>query len=342
MKALFALTLLLAAPTLAAKPARVLVKHHAPVIALSYAPDGTLASADERGRVTLTASSGQTKQSFSYKNPVNALAFSPDGKLLAIGVGRQIRLLDPKSEMKTAAPVRVFKTRQLAREVSFSADGKRMLTLESEYDDPNGYNGRFTVEVWDVNQGKPIRQRQITKSENFIAALAPDGQSFAVPAEGVTLELVSVSSGRARPLSDKFTYDTAPFEVPFVGTLAFSPDGKWLAGTGSYFEGAGHLSVWEVASRKLKWSRTFYDYGAAVAWSPDSSRVVAGTVYDTTYDDPKHLHRPTGAPIFSAQGQWQRSLQRVPNESSLLAWSPNGKTLATGNENGAIRLYDVN
>jgi len=40
--------------------------------------------------------------------------------------------------------------------------------------------------------------------------------------------------------------------VPFVSTLAWSPDGEWIVGTGSYFEAAGHLTLWEVASGQIK------------------------------------------------------------------------------------------
>lgn len=335
------LTLALAAPTLATKTAaRVLLKSKSPIVALAYAPDGkTLASANEAHRVTLTdVSSGQTRQSFAYKEAVAALAFSPGGKLLAIGVGKQIRLLDPKGDMKSAAPVRVLKAEKLVGEtINFSADGRVLLATEGKFADYF-----YAVNIWEVGSGKRLRRYQNDKTENHIAALAPDGKSFVAPGTQNERSLFSVTTGaKIRDFSDAFDHDTPPFQVPFIYGLVFSPDGKWLAGTGCYFESNGHLTLWETASGQIKWSRNFYDCGAAITWAPDGSRVVAGTSYDTTYDEPNDLHRPTGAPIFSSGGKWQRSLQRVPGKINALVWAPDGQTLAMGSEDGAVRLWKV-
>ena len=335
--------LLLAAPHARAKnedEARVLFKSKAPISALAYAPDGvTLASADEKGRLTLTeVATGKIRQDFRYKMAVKALAFAPNGKLLAIGVGREVRLLDPKSDIKTAAPARILKATQAVGDtISFSADGRVLLATEGAFADDF-----FAVNVWEMSSGQQLRHYNNDKTELHIAALSPDGKSFVAPGIENGLELLSVATGKkTRDFSDSFDHDTPPFEFPFIYGLAFSPDGKWLAGTGCYFESNGHLTLWEVASGKMKWSANFSDCGGIIAWSPDNSRVAAGTSYDTTYNDPQKLHRPTGAPIFTSSGQWQRSLQRVPGAINAIAWAPDGKTLATGAEDGAVRVWKV-
>ncbi len=342
MKLVFlVLCLALATPAFSKPAALVLVKTNSPVTALSYAPGGqTLASADQSGRVTLTdAKSGETKQSFRYKESVNALAFAPNGKLLAIGVGKQVRLVDPRSVMKVAKPVLVLETSvPIYDTLQFSADGRVLLAVEGDH----SQNSQYAVEIWKVDSGKRLRSYSVKDAEDYAAALSPDGKTFVATTKGLGRSLFSVATGQEiRALSDRFTHDTPPFEVPFVSTLAWSPDGKWIVGAGSYFEAAGHLTLWDAASGQIKWSRIFYDYGSALAWSPDSSHVAVGTSYDTTYDDPAKLHRPTGAPIFSSvSGQWQHSVQRVPGEVNSIAWSPDGKTLATGN-NKRVELWDV-
>jgi WD40 repeat protein len=257
---------------------------------------------------------------------------------LAIGVGKQVRLLDPKSDMKTAAPVRVLEAeRGVGETINFSADGRVLLTTEGKFADDF-----YAVNVWETASGKRLRHYQNDKTEMHVAAMAPDGKSFVAPGMQNNLRLFSVATGaKIRDLSGAFNHDTPPFEIPFIYGLTFSPDGKWLAGTGCYFEGNGHLTLWEVASGKLKWSRNFYDCGVAIAWAPDSSRVAAGTSYNTDYDEPNDLHRPTGASIWSANGKWQRSLQRVPGKIKALAWAPDCKTLATGAKDGAVRLWKV-
>lgn len=337
----FAFCLALTTPALAKTAAHILVKTNSPGTALCYSPGGQiLASADQSGRVTLTdAKSGKTKQSLRYKEAVNALAFAPNGKLLAIGAGKQVRLLDPSGDMKTAKPVLVLATSvPIHNTLQFSADGRVLLAVEGGY----SQDSQYVVEIWQVASGKRLRRYSAKDTDTDAAALSPDGKTFVALTHRFGRSLFSVATGQEiRTLSDHFTHDTPPFEVPFVSALAWSPDGKWIVGTGSYFEGAGHLTLWEAASGQIKWSRTFYDYGSALAWSPDSSRIAVGTAYDTTYDDPAKLHRPTGAPIFNAMsGQWQRSVQRVPGEINAIAWSPDGKTLATGH-NKRIELWNM-
>lgn len=337
----FMFCLAFATPAFSKPAARVLVKTNSHITALCYAPGGqTLASADQNGRVTLTdARSGETKQTFRYKESVNALAFAPNGKLLAIGVGKQVRLVDPRSDMKVAKPILVLETSvPIYDTLQFSADGRVLLAVEGDY----SHNSQYTVEIWQVDNEKRLRIYSVKDTDTYAAALSPDGKTFVALTHRFGRSLFSVATGQEiRALSDRFTHDTPPFEVPFVSTLAWSPDGKWIVGTGSYFEAAGHLTLWEVASGQIKWSRTFYDYGSALAWSPDSSRVAVGTSYDTTYDDPNKLHRPIGAPIFDAMsGQWQRSMQRVSGEINAIAWALDGKTLATGS-NKRVELWDV-
>jgi len=333
--------LVLATPAFAKPAARFLVKTHSPVTALSYAPDGrTLASADRSGRVTLTdAQSGEIKQSLRYKEPVKALSFAPNGKLLAIGVGKQVRLLDATGDLKTAKPVRILATSiPIGKTLQFSADGGVLLAVEGD----ESQGSQYAVEIWEVESGKRLRSYSAKDTDAYAAALSPDGKTFVALTERGARSLFSVATGREiRALSDNFTLNNPPFDVPFVGTFAWSPDGKWIVGTASYLEGPGYLTLWEAASGRSKWSNIFDDYGSALAWSPDSSRIAVGTSYDTLYDDPKKLHRPTGAPIFGARnGRWQRSVQRVPGEINAVAWSPDGKTLATGN-NKRVELWDV-
>lgn len=335
--ALFALTFALAAPSFAKPAARVLVKSRSPIVALAYAPNGQiLASADDAHRVTLTdVSSGQTKQVFGYKEKVVALAFAPDGKLLAVGVGKQIRLLDPKSDLKTAAPKRVLEMKMPVNStLQFSADGRVLLAVEVDYSTGEGY----AVDVWSVASGKLIRRHQTKYTESYAAALAPDGKTFVAPTGVVGAGLFSVATGqKLRDLSGDFPHNTGFY----VGDFAFSPDGKHIAGTGGFMESSGNFTVWDARSGKVKWSHIIDDYGIALAWAPDGARVATGTSYDTTYDDPKDLHQPTGTPVWSASGKWQRSLQRVPGKINALAWAPNGKTLATGGKDGVVRLWAV-
>ncbi len=316
---------LLLAPATHAKPAasRVLQKHAAPITALTYSPDGkTLASADEGGRVKLTdVGNGKTKLTFRYKEKVAALAYSPDGKMLAVGRAREVRLLNPQ----TAAPIRVLKTqKEVGGALNFSANGQRLIVTEGDG------QGGAACSVWKIVNGKQLRRHTAKNAEINGAALSPDGKTFVAPDTSVAdVALWNVAIGKRVRVLD--IPNTKSGGSPYFGTVAFSPDGKFLAGTGSFMEGPGHLTIWNVSTGKIKWGRTFDDYGGALAWSPDSSRLAVGTFYDTTYDDPDNLHRPTGAPIFNARSsQWKQSVQRTPDKINALSFSPDGQTVAVG------------
>ena len=334
---LLALSLTLITPTFARTAARTVVKSDSPIVALAYAPDGKiLASADASHRVRLTeVSSGQVKQIFGYKSAVAALAYAPDGKLLAIGVGREVRLLDPNTDMKTAAPTRVLKAQgPVADTLQFSKDGRVLLAVEASYSGDTS----DAVDVWDVVSGRRMQRYQPKYFESYGAALSPDGRQFVASTHIADLALFSVKTGqKIRDLSVKIPHSTGFY----TNSLAFSPNGKWIIGAGGFMESSGNVAVWEAQSGQVKWSHVIADYGVAIAWSPDGLRVAVGTSYDTTYDDPKDLHRPTGAPIWSANGKWQRSLHRVPGRINMLAWSPDGVILALGDDKGRVVLGDM-
>lgn len=335
------LSLSIAPPLCHAKPAtaRFLQKHAVSVTALAYSPDGkTLASADEGGRVILTdVASGQTKLAFRYKQKVAALAYSPDGKMLAVARAKEVRLLDSK----TAKAIRVLKTQQeVGGALGFSANGQRLIVSEGRLDK----NQDPACSVWAVASGKQLQRHTAKSAAINSAALSPDGKVFAAPDISRTIVDVSLWSVATGKRLRTLAYDTVDRgdEAPYFNTLRFSPDGKYLAGTGSYMEGPGHLTLWTVATGKPKWGRTFADYGSAIAWSPDGSRISVGTEYGTTYDDPNKLHRSTGAPVFNAMnGQLHHSLQRTPNKIRAVAFSPNGLTLATGSSDKTVRLWPV-
>ena len=67
-----------------------------------------------------------------------------------------------------------------------------------------------------------------------------------------------------------------------IESVAFSPDGKWLAATGGDPSRNGEIQIWDVAKRTLKLSvPVTYDTIFGVSWSPDGSKLAFGCADNT-------------------------------------------------------------
>jgi hypothetical protein len=110
-----------------------------------------------------------------------------------------------------------------------------------------------------------------------------------------------------------------------VWSLAFSSDGKFLTTAQTDFR------LWEVATGKelCNFQKTL-DHGTPVAFAPDGRSIVIRATGENTlcFWDP-------------LTGMVTRPLERGIDRICSLAFSPNGKLLATGHEDGSILLWDV-
>jgi WD40 repeat protein len=122
--------------------------------------------------------------------------------------------------------------------------------------------------------------------------------------------------------------------------VAFSPDGRTLA-TGSargLEQGPGEIKLWDVASGRQRWVHKLERGVLAVAFSPDGRTLAVGENYrGGPPNDIKILD--------AATGRLSRSLPqadvRLFGTFSSVAFSPDGKTLAAGNWNQTVPLWNL-
>ena len=111
-----------------------------------------------------------------------------------------------------------------------------------------------------------------------------------------------------------------------VYAVAWSPDGKLIASGGSRDNNETPLQVWTATTGHRLFADDEYDDVNAVAWAPDNRRIA--------------VTRHDSVEVWDTTTQ-QRLLKYRADYNSSVSWSPNGKYIASGGENGSVGVWDV-
>ena len=112
----------------------------------------------------------------------------------------------------------------------------------------------------------------------------------------------------------------------FVGSIAFSPDGKRIV-SGS---DDNTIKVWDAETGdELMTLRGHKESVKSVAFSPDGKRIVSGSDDKTI----KIWDAATGVELMTLHGHGR--------EISLVAFSPNGKCIVSGSADNTIKVWDA-
>ncbi|GAA1024983.1 MULTISPECIES: nSTAND1 domain-containing NTPase [Amycolatopsis] len=316
-------------------PDLILLGQKSAITSLAFSPNGRLlatGSEDNSGQLWDVADVAHPHSLWlsktGHKGSVSSIAFSPDSRVLATsGIDSTIQFWDvtaPANPTPIGHPLRL--NTKYGSPILFSPDGRILATA----------NDDRTLQLWDVrNPADPVRLGQPipgNPSNGNSAAFSPDSRILAISNDDSTVQLWNVTApAHASRLGRPLAGHTKP-----VLSVAFSPNGRTLA-TGSDDQ---TLRLWNIGdpSSPAPLGQPLGGYTDAVnsiTFSTDGTMLATGST-DRTFQlwavsatEATPIGQPIGADADAV------------HLSSFHPFDPHGNILATGGEDGAVRIWNL-
>ncbi len=239
----------------------------------------------------------------------NDISFSHDGKRLALAGNYGILIYDiqrnRKSVQVSEKPIKLREHPGRGWRVAFSPDGKLIASMAA-----SGF-----LYLWDAKTEKLLRT---IKAVGQCMAFSPDGRIIA--------------TGGYRVITKDGPAKDGPARKGIVNNISITMDSGIRDGI---------VSLWDTQTGEH--IRTLTGHAASVnsvAFSPDGIIIAAGDSLTLTVDG--QGRNPTVRLWDARTGKLLRALKGHRYHIRSVAFSPDGKLIASGGDHSPIRLWDVN
>lgn len=254
-------------------------------------------------------------EAYPYPSFLSSVVFSSDGKLLASSNHHQINIWNIDNwQLKNAVSGKTG----LVYSIAFNPKDSNMFIS----------GGGMSMNLWNVSYQKPLKTFNMLTNfhpQYFSqVAFSPDGKTVAMTFLATNVYILNRNNPEERLMSFVTFYRE-------IQSIAFSPDGRFLAAACKAGDSNGAVTIWDLQTRN-EVELDLGSYATSIAFSPDGNTLVSG------YANGSIKLWDIGNPNS------KQPLQELPAHRGRVvsvAFSPDGKTVISGSHDGSIKIWKV-